>query len=125
MISPVHPASTGGDPAQRTQSLAWSKAGDEYVRFNEADVKDGGSGMAAWLRLKIHARYPESSSLLQSKQRECSVCLGTGSENDAKDAWASTPCSHHFHAKCLDGWKAFQQIKGRCADCPMCRGALA
>ena len=34
----------------------WQTAGNVYVRFNEADVMEGGSGMASWLRLKIVAR---------------------------------------------------------------------
>ena len=94
------------------------------MRFNEANVEDGGSGTAAWLRLRIHTRYPVSSCQPKAKERECSVCLGTESEMDDKDAWTSTPCSHHFHAKCLNGWKAFLQIQSRGADCPMCRHAL-
>ena len=119
---PVHSASAGGAPAERTQSPDWSKAANEYVRFSPAGVEEGGSGMVAWLRLKIHTREPASESKVEP--RTCSVCFGTDRETDDKSAWTSTPCSHHFHAKCIDGWKAFQKIQDRRADCPMCRLAL-
>ena len=111
--------------------------GNEYVRFSEADVKDGGSGMAVWLRLKIHTREPEHRLVgvdpfrLQVRDvNNCSVCfgylsLGRAADQDASQAEsASSPCSHCFHAKCLDGWKAAQQQQGRVADCPMCRLTL-
>ena len=124
--TPLCPASAQGDPAQRKQSLIWSKAGNEYVRFNEVDVKDGGSGVVSWLRLKILTRDPEEEG--HSEARECSVCLGTDTadaENDSKGEWTSTACSHNFHSNCLANWKSEQQQKGHCANCPMCRQALA
>lgn len=95
--------------------------GDEYVCFDEADVEDGGSGMASWLRLKIQTRSIAARSQVQ-KERECSVCLGA--DANCQSGWVSATCSHCFHAKCLDGWKAAQQQQGRAADCPMCRLAL-
>ena len=84
-----------GDPAQRTQSLDWSKAGNEYARFDPSDVNAGGSGMVAWLRLKIQTRDPEES---HSETRTCSVCLGTDLKADGERPWIRTPCSHHFHS---------------------------
>jgi len=95
--------------------------GDEYARFSESDVKDGGSGMAAWLRLKIQTRSKAARSQVQ-KERECSVCLGA--DADSQKGWISATCSHCFHAECLGEWKAAQQQQGRVADCPMCRLAL-
>jgi hypothetical protein len=117
---PLCSASVGGDPAQRTERLDWATVGDEYVRFDEADAEDGGSGMVSWLRLKIQTR--SNASLSQSKARTCNVCLLSGA--DSQKGWISATCSHCFHAKCLDGWKAAQQQQGRAAECPMCRLAL-
>jgi len=103
------------------------------VRFSEADVKEGGSGMAAWLRLKIHTREPEHRKSGIDPFRDvqsCSVCLGhlslghAADQEASKAESASSPCSHHFHAKCLDDWKAAQQQQGRVAECPICRLAL-
>jgi ribosomal protein L37AE/L43A len=95
------------------------------VRFNEADVEDGGSGMASWLRLKIHTRQPQAEVLAsQPDPRTCGVCRGDGSQLAAKSEWTSTPCQHHYHIKCLDAWKALEQVQGSDASCPMCRSAL-
>ena len=125
-VTPLCSASAQGDPAQRKQSLDWSKAGNEYVRFNEADVKDGGSGVVSWLRLKIVTRDPRDGC--GGEARECSVCLGTDAtdaENGSKGEWTSTACSHHFHSNCLDAWKSQKKLQGHGASCPMCRQALA
>ena len=115
-------ASTGGAPAQRTQSLNWSKAGNVYMRFNEADVEDGGSGMAEWLRLKKVTH--EKQFRREREGRVCAVCLGTDRETAEKREWSVASCSHHFHAKCIEAWKMFQKLQGRDSDCPMCRLAL-
>ena len=115
-------ASVLGDPAQRTQSLDWSKAGNEYARFDPSDVKEGGSGVVAWLRLKIVTRDPEES---HSETRTCSVCLGTDVKADGERPWIRTPCSHNFHSNCLDAWKSQKKLQGHGASCPMCRHALA
>ena len=89
-------------------------------------MKDGGSGMASWLRLKIQTR--NTATIDQSKARTCSVCLDTDASDVKKGIkceWSTAPCSHHSHAKCMDAWQAFQKLQGRCARCPMCRHALA
>jgi hypothetical protein len=96
-------------------------------------VEDGGSGMAAWLRLKIHTREPEHRKSGIDPLRDvhnCSVCLGYLSLGHAADQDASMAesagslCSHRFHAKCLGEWKAAQQEQGRVAECPVCRLTL-
>lgn len=119
--SSLFSAPVDGDPAEHTQSLDWSQVRDGYARFDPSDVQEGGSGMADWLHLKIHTRHPASGSQPKKEAHTCSVCLDTERE---MNGWTSTPCSHRFHAKCLDGWKAFQKMQGRGASCPMCRGAL-
>ena len=101
--------------------MGWSKAGNEYVRFDPADVKDGGSGMASWLRLKIHTR---ESAAHKSEARTCCVCLDDDTQAATKDGWTSTACQHHYHAKCLDNWKTFMKAQGRDGSCPMCRRAI-
>lgn len=93
------------------------------MRFHEADVKAGGSGVVSWLRLKIVTREPRDGC--GGEARECSVCLGTDVKADGERPWIRTPCSHHFHSNCLDAWKSQKKLQGHGASCPMCRHALA
>lgn len=62
-----------GDPAQRTHSLDWSKAGNEYACFDPSDVTDGGSGMVAWLRLKCLDAW-KAQKKLQGHCASCPMC---------------------------------------------------
>ena len=120
-------ASTGGAPAQRAQSLKWSKAGNVYMRFNEADAADGGSGMAEWLRLKIVTR--EKKFRVESEAQVCSVCLEARSKpqksggHEHKGSWRKSSCAHFTHSKCLEAWKALERLQGRDSACPICRHA--
>ena len=125
---PFRSASARGDPGQHTGRLDWVTAGDEYVRFNEADVEKGGSGLASWVRLQIQTRRLVSGSQPRAEEtRTCAVCRRTDAVDDsngAAKAWASSPCSHHFHAKCLKAWKVFQHTQGHRVQCPLCKHAL-
>ena len=61
---------------------------------------------------------PKRSRLIAHYQgdEDCSICLSALSSGGPV---AQTPCKHHFHAACIDGWLDRGEI-----DCPICRRAL-